>query len=279
MKATIQYIQKELNGLYPETEVKAFVRLILEHVCGLDYTAQVLMREGGLNASYKRSISEIVNRLKQFEPIQYILGETEFFGLKLKVNPAVLIPRPETEELLHWISETTLHPGSSVVDIGTGSGCIALGMKKLFPELRVSAIDYSKKILETAQKNAIINNLEVNFFQADILKWEDFKWEQYKLIVSNPPYVRESEKEAMFPNVLNYEPGKALFVSDSDSLVFYRRIAEFAQKYLEENGLLFFEINENLGKEMQYLLENLRFRKIVVKKDLFGKKRMLRCRK
>jgi release factor glutamine methyltransferase len=279
MKATIQYIQKELNGLYPETEVKAFTRLILEHVCGLDYTAQVLMRESELNSKCKRLISEIVTRLKDFEPIQYILGETEFFGLKLKVNPAVLIPRPETEELLHWISKTRLQPGSSVVDIGTGSGCIALALKKLFPESRVAAVDYSKETLETAKKNAIINNLEVDFIQSDILNWENFQWKSYNLIVSNPPYVRESEKEAMFPNVLKFEPGKALFVSDADPLLFYRRIAEFAQNYLEEDGWLFFEINENLGKETQRLLENAGFFAVEIKKDLFGKERMIRCRK
>jgi release factor glutamine methyltransferase len=278
MKATIQYIHKELNGIYPESEIKAFTRLILEQVCGLDYTAQVLMRESEPDARCKEFIAEIVGRLKQFEPIQYIFGETEFFELKLKVNPAVLIPRPETEELLHWISETTVQPGSSVIDLGTGSGCIALGLKKLFPESRVAAVDYSTKTLETAGENATLNNLKVNFFQADILNWENYRWENYRLIVSNPPYVRESEKAAMFPNVLKHEPGKALFVSDSDPLLFYRRIAEFAQNFLEENGWLFFEINENLGKETRLLLESKGFRNVEIKKDLFGKERMLRCR-
>jgi release factor glutamine methyltransferase len=279
MKATIQYIQKELDGLYPETEVKAFTRLILEHVCGLDYTAQVLMRESELNSSCKGLILEIVNRLKQFEPIQYILGETEFFGLKLKVNPAVLIPRPETEELLRWISETNVQPDSSVIDIGTGSGCMALGLKKLFPGANVSAIDYSEETLDTARGNATLNNLNINFFQADILKWENYRWKKFNLIVSNPPYVRESEKAAMFSNVLKYEPEKALSVSDSDPLIFYRRIAEFAQNYLKKNGCLFFEINENLGKETQHLLENAGFFTVEIKKDLFGKERMIRCRK
>lgn len=279
MKATIQYIHKELNGLYPETEVKAFTRLILEHVCGLDYTAQILMRESELDAQSKRLISGIVKRLKKHEPIQYVLGETEFFGLKLHVNPAVLIPRPETEELVQWISETVLKRGFTAIDMGTGSGCIALALKKLFPESQVSAVDYSNKTLETARENAALNSLNVSFFLADILNWENYHWENYRLIVSNPPYVRESEKAAMFSNVLKYEPEKALFVSDSDPLLFYRRIAEFAQKYLEETGWLFFEINENLGKETQHLLENLGFREIVIKKDLFGKERMLSCRK
>jgi release factor glutamine methyltransferase len=172
-----------------------------------------------------------------------------------------------------------LQPGSSVVDIGTGSGCIALALKKLFPESLVSAVDYSKETLETAKKNATINNLEVDFIQGDILNWENFQWKSFNLIVSNPPYVRELEKATMFPNVLKFEPEKALFVSDADPLLFYRRIAEFAQKYLEEDGWLFFEINENLGKETQRLLENAGFFAVEIKKDLFGKERMIRCRK
>jgi release factor glutamine methyltransferase len=172
-----------------------------------------------------------------------------------------------------------LKRGFTAIDMGTGSGCIALGLKKLFPESQVSAVDYSNKTLETARENAALNSLNVSFFLADILNWENYHWENYRLIVSNPPYVRESEKAAMFSNVLKYEPEKALFVSDSDPLLFYRRIAEFARKYLEEEGWLFFEINENLGKETQRLLENAGFFAVEIKKDLFGKERMIRCRK
>ena len=279
MKATIQYIKKELNGLYPETEIKAFTRIILEHVCGLDYTARILMRENTIDPRCNGLITEIVDRLKKYEPIQYILGETEFFGLKLKVNQAVLIPRPETEELVQWIAETEIPADSRILDVGTGSGCIALAVKKQFPDATVSAVDISVHALETARKNGEINNLNVNFFQADILTWENSGWEIYDLIVSNPPYVRESEKEAMFPNVLKYEPESALFVSDSDPLLFYRRIAEFAQKLLNETGWLFFEINEKSGMQTAQLLEKKGFRAIEIKKDLFGKERMIRCRK
>ncbi len=279
MKATIQYIKKELTGLYPETEIKAFTRVILEHVCGLDYTAQILMREDRIDSRYNEMITKIVTRLKKYEPIQYIFEETEFFGLKLHVNHSVLIPRPETEELLHWIIETKISDASRLIDIGTGSGCIALSLKKQFPEATVTAVDISIDAIEIARRNASKNNLEVSFLHADILKWEKYNWKNYDLIVSNPPYVRESEKAAMFSNVLKFEPGGALFVPDSDPLLFYRKIASFAQQYLNTNGWLFFEINEKLGRETEQILEKTGFRAIEIKNDLFGKERMLRCRK
>lgn len=279
MEATIQYIEKELTGLYPKTEVKAFVRLILEQVCSLSYTDQILLREQKLDKRHKKSVSEVVKRLKNFEPIQYILGETEFFGLKLLVNPAVLIPRPETEELIYWILENEWPPRPAVIDIGTGSGCIALALKKSFTEADVLAVDFSQKALQVASENSKKNSLELDFFQADLLQWQDFEWGNYNLIVSNPPYVRESEKAAMFPNVLKHEPEEALFVSDKNPLVFYRRITEFAQNHLSENGWLYFEINENFGKEMMQLLSNKGFREIEIKKDLFGKDRMIRGQK
>jgi release factor glutamine methyltransferase len=279
MKTTIQYIEKELAGLYPKTEVKALVRLILEHVCGLDFTAQVTMRDYTIEPHFRELISAVVARLKDYEPIQYIIGETEFFGLKLKVTPAVLIPRPETEELVHWIAALSFPVAPGILDIGSGSGCIALSLKKQFGEARVSALDCSVPALENAKENAILNGLDVHFFHADILKWEEYNWGQYDLMVSNPPYVSVSEKEVMLPNVLKYEPGEALFVSDSDPLLFYHRIAGFAQHHLNENGWLFFEINEKFGQEITQLLKKTAFREIKIKKDLFGKVRMVRCRK
>ncbi|SHF52787.1 release factor glutamine methyltransferase [Mariniphaga anaerophila] len=279
MKATIQYIGEELGGLYPQTEVKAFTRLILEHVCGLDYTAQILMRDHVISAIQSKQISEIVTRLKNFEPIQYVFGETEFFGMKLSVNPSVLIPRPETEELLHWISEMEFSKEPCFLDVGTGSGCIALGLKKQFPYSNVMAIDYSDEALETARENAVLNGLDVSFSRADILKWEERSWQNFDLIVSNPPYVRESEKKEMFANVLKFEPESALFVPDSNPLLFYLRIAEFAQKFLTKNGWLYFEINEMFGEQTAQVVKKCGFEAIEIKKDLFGKDRMLRCRK
>ncbi len=279
MKATIQYIEKELSGLYPENEIKSFARLILEHLCGIDYTTMILKSDEILEPRFSKPVKEIVRRLKRQEPIQYILGETEFLDLNLKITPSVLIPRPETEELVQWIGESDISGSLCMLDIGTGSGCIALALKKQFPEALVSALDYSAETLETARSNAEANNLQITFFQADILKWEEYAWGNFDLIVSNPPYVKESEKRAMLPNVLRYEPKGALFVSDADPLLFYRCIADFAKNYLNENGWLFFEINENAGKETVQLLEKSGFREIVLKQDLFGKDRMVRCRK
>ena len=279
MEATIQYIEKELAGLYPKTEIKAFVRLILEHVFGLSYTDQVLQRRKKADEPLRKSVVEVVERLKAFEPIQYILGETEFFGMKLKVNPAVLIPRPETEELISWILEQRTEGNPTVLDVGTGSGCIALALKKSFKGAEVWAVDFSQQALQIARENGRKNSLDVNFFQADILSWENYEWRNFSLIVSNPPYVRESEKGVMSDNVLKYEPETALFVPDSDPLLFYRRIAEFAQRHLEENGWLYFEINEAFGNETHRLLENAGFCSVETKHDLSGKARMIRCRK
>jgi len=279
MEATIQHIEKELTGLYPKTEVRAFTRLLLEHVCGLSFTEQVLLRKQELHERHKKAVFDAVERLKNFEPVQYILGETEFFGLKLKVKPGVLIPRPETEELAHWITETALPEKPAVLDIGTGSGCIALALKKQFRQAQVSATDVSAEALEVARENAALNALDVHFFRSDMLQWEKLAWEKYDVVVSNPPYVRESEKAAMFVNVLKFEPKSALFVTDADPLLFYRKISLFAQTHLKKNGWLFFEINENLGEEMVQLLTKAGFCSIELKKDLFGKNRMIRCRR
>jgi release factor glutamine methyltransferase len=278
MEATIQFIEQELNHLYPKTEVRTFTRLIIEHVCGLNYTDQILLRKKQLDDSERAQIPGIIQRLKTYEPIQYVLGETEFWGLKLKVAPGVLIPRPETEELIQWITETGLPAEPVILDIGTGSGCIALALKKEILRAIVSAVDISENALEIARKNAVIHSLNVDFSMADILRWENRHWEMADLIVSNPPYIRESEKAAMLPNVLDYEPKEALFVPDSDPLLFYRKIAHFARKFLKKEGWLFFEINENLGPELAGMLKNEGFSAIKIKKDLFEKDRMLRCR-
>ncbi len=279
MRATIQYIEQELRDLYPKTEIRAFTRLMLEHVCGLNYTQQVLLNDQLLEDSFKITIGEMVKRLKDHEPIQYIMGEIEFAGLKLMVAPPVLIPRPETEELVQWIAETELPNAPALLDVGTGSGCIALALKYRIPDASVSALDFMEQAIEVAHQNAELNKLEVEFFKTDIMNWETKAWRKLDAIISNPPYVRESEKENMSANVLNYESEKALFVPDNDPLIFYRRITEFANRWLKENGWLFFEINESLGNEMIELVKGFGFKSVEIKKDLFGKDRMLRCRK
>jgi release factor glutamine methyltransferase len=279
MQRTIQHIKTELAAYYPETEIEGFIRIIFESVLSMTYTQFVLEKEKQIDEIDFKSIAKIVSALKTYRPIQYILGETEFYDLKIKVNPGVLIPRPETEELVHWVCKTGVQPGAKLVDIGTGSGCIALALKKELPKANVWAVDVSAKALETAKENARLNQLDLEFAEADILQWEKYEWPVYDIIVSNPPYVRESEKKLMNSNVLDYEPEGALFVSDDDPLVFYRRIAEFARANLMRGGYLFFEINEYLGTEMEDLLKGLGFSAIDLRQDINGKNRMIMCKK
>jgi release factor glutamine methyltransferase len=277
--ATIQYINSELTGLYPVSEIEGFTRIMFEAVCGWGFTEQIIKRHEKVSKADFEKMEGIVSRLKNFEPIQYILGETDFYGLKLIVNPAVLIPRPETEELVQWITKSKLPGESAILDIGTGSGCIALAIKSRLKNSDVFGIDISEKALDVARLNALKNNLDVGFFQSDILKWQEFEWKNYDIIVSNPPYITESEKGQMNSNVLDYEPENALFVSDRDPLVFYHSIAAFAKKYLAKSGILFFEINENLGSEINEMLVDLGFNDIEIRKDINGKNRMICCRK
>ena len=279
MRSTIQYIKNELAGLYHPTEISGFVRLILESVYNLSYTEQMVNQDRQLPQKEKNRLHEIVARLKNHEPIQYILGETWFCGLRLKVQPGVLVPRPETEELVSVILNSGLQSSSRVLDIGTGSGAIALSLKNECPDAKVEGIDVSETAVKVASENARINQLSVHFYLQDILNWKASNWPEYDLIVSNPPYVRESEKELMESNVLLYEPETALFVKDSDPLLFYRTIAAFAKVHLKKGGSLFFEINEYLGAEMKVLLEEFDFKQIELLKDINGRDRIMLCRK
>jgi len=277
MKATIQYIREELSGLYSVTEIRAFIRLIFEHVYNMDYHEIIVKYDTKPDNNYKERIHTIVRRLKNFEPIQYILGETQFIDLKLKIEPLVFIPRPETEELVQWITVSCKYKSPSILDIGTGSGCIALALSRHIEMSRVSAVDILQDVINLARYNAKKNNLNVNFFCADIFHREKYEWNCYDIIVSNPPYVMEKEKKDIALNVLKFEPHEALFVPDDDPLVFYRAIAEFASYFLCEGGWLYFEINEQLGNEIMLLLKHGGFGKIEIKKDINDKERMIRC--
>jgi release factor glutamine methyltransferase len=255
------------------------VRIVFENLLSFS-TADLLVKgDTALDSSQSAFVEESVKRLKKYEPVQYITGETDFLDLKLKVTPATLIPRPETEELVMWVAEHLNSSGMHVLDIGTGSGCIALGIKSRNPEVIAEAWDVSDEALKTAKENAETNNLDVKFEKVDILNFEpDEKYTgRYDVIVSNPPYVRESEKELMEKNVLDYEPHLALFVDDSDPLLFYRVIAVIAKKLLKKGGMIFFEINEAFGDETKKLLENYGYSSVEVKKDINGKDRMVKA--
>lgn len=269
-----QYALQELKDTYNPQEIQSICRIVFLDV--LQYTKiDIHIRKNEiLDESFVDKFFEIVRLLKIGHPLQYIIGETEFSGLKFGVNPSTLIPRPETEELV-LLARERLAAGKKVLDIGTGSGCIAIALSAACPEAEVTGIDISPEAVETARANAVRNRVKAEFLIRDILHFETEAWQQYDLIVSNPPYVRESEKQDMQRHVLDHEPHRALFVPDSDPLLFYRRIAEFGCRYLASGGFLYFEINEALGKETAALLENYNYRQIHVVKDLFDKDRFV----
>ena len=278
-----QFIQK-LSPIYDAGEAESFFYLILEAKKQLKRIDLALNPDLTFSNEEIQLWNSILEQLKEEIPVQYLLGKTSFYGLEFEVNENVLIPRPETEELVDWIIRSRKLSFDSaqddsgkikILDIGTGSGCIAISLAKNIPNAQVFAIDVSEKALATAQKNAEINGVEVAFLEKNILEIEDLG-QQFDIIVSNPPYVRELEKEEIKKNVLDNEPHLALFVDDNDALVFYRKIAELAQKNLSPNGQLFFEINQYLGKEMMELLEKMNFKNIELRKDIYGNDRMIR---
>ena len=273
-----QFIQ-ELLPIYDAGEAESFFYLILEEKRNLKRIDLALNPELTFSNDEIEVWNLILNQLKKEIPIQYLLGKTSFYGLEFEVNPNVLIPRPETEELVEWIIQSQKSKAESqkikILDIGTGSGCIAISLAKNLPNAHVFAIDVSEKALATAQKNTKINEVNVTFLLKNILETEDLE-QQFDIIVSNPPYVRELEKQEIKKNVLDNEPHLALFVDDNDAIIFYRKIAELAQKNLSPNGQLFFEINQYLGKEMIDLLEKMGFKNIELRKDIYGNDRMIR---
>ena len=280
-----QFIE-ELLPIYDAGEAESFFYLVLEEKQKLKRIDLALHPDLTFSDDEIQLWNSILEQLKLEIPVQYLLGKTSFYGLEFEVNENVLIPRPETEELVEWIIQSTkveagstkLEAGSpkvKILDIGTGSGCIAISLAKNIPNAQVFAIDVSEKALATAQKNAKINGVKVTFLLKNILKVDDLE-QDFDIIVSNPPYVRELEKVEIKKNVLNNEPHLALFVDDNDALVFYRKIAELAQKNLSPNRQLFFEINQYLGKEMIDLLHKMNFTDIELRQDIYGNDRMIR---
>ena len=276
---------KELDTIYGRDEVASFFFMLIDAYFNIPRYTLALEPDLLINSEERDKIFKALNRLKKEEPIQYILGDTEFYGLTFKVNKHTLIPRPETEELVDWVVKKyrskSLKESKSLtfLDIGTGSGCIAISLAKHIPNSKVYAIDVSKEALAMAKKNAKLNEVNITFIEASILDVNtlsnEFRALKFDLIISNPPYVRNLEKTKMKPNVLDNEPHLALFVENETPLIFYKAITQFAVNNLARNGALFFEINEYLGAEMIALLNANNFQLIELKKDLFGKDRML----
>lgn len=272
----INRIKSELSALYDKNEVESFVSLLLDKICGLNTTKRLISDKIYLSDEQNRRIDDALERLKRYEPIQYIIGYTDFYGLTLRTDRRALIPRPETEELVDWILQECSNVGNAL-DICTGSGCIAVCLAKYLKEAKVSALDISSEAIGLARENALNHQLDIVFYQKDIMA-TDSLWQRFDLIVANPPYVTMNEKVDMMPNVLNYEPSLALFVDDEDPLIFYRTIARFARKNLVDGGMLFFEINRKFGKETVDLLASMGFVDIVPKKDISGNDRFIKCK-
>lgn len=277
LKQYKEIFTKTLAPLYDAAEADRFFFIALEELLGwkrMDY-----LTRGDYNLTSEEHIAwqQVLDQLQGYRPIQYVFGKAYFYGLEFAVNESTLIPRPETEELVEWIiHEHGKRENISLLDIGTGSGCIPISLAKNLTLANVTAIDISEAALAVAKTNADSNAVTVNFIQLDVLGADKLP-STYDVIVSNPPYVRNMEKVEIQPNVLDYEPHLALFVDDNDPLVFYRKIALLALQYLNTGGKLYYEINQYLGAETVTLLQEMGFKNVVLRKDLFGNDRMICC--
>ena len=281
---TYQQLWHLLIKRYDEGEAKAIARTVFEVRFGLTLVDLCLGKDTQLSADDQAQIEEISKRLLTGEPVQYVLGQADFCGRTFMVNEHVLIPRPETEELVQWMPLPLHAPkgeGANILDIGTGSGCIAIALAAMYPEAKVTAWDISEKALEVARANAVRNKVNVLFQQIDILSKSSLPLMEsgFDLIVSNPPYICNKEREAMETNVLEHEPHQALFVPDDDPLLFYRAIARYGQTALKADGWLFFEMNPLYAEQFAEMLGTMRYSCIEIKNDQYGKQRMIRARR
>lgn len=278
-----EHLRMVLVAIYPEREASAIAREVFLRILGLAPDQRVLRAREVIPQKEQLFLHQAIQELQTGKPVQYVTGICEFLGLELKVEPGILIPRPETEELVVWIADElkSIAPERpiAVIDIGTGSGCMAISLATRLPTATVSACDISQQALRVARENAKLHQVEINFIACDILDEamakDHFRKHHYDCIVSNPPYVRHSEKRQMRPNVLNFEPEQALFVDDSDPLLFYRTIGLLARQSLKPGGMLFLEINEFLAEETKVLLESQGFLNTEIRSDLFDKPRFL----
>lgn len=277
-KIIFNQLVSEITPVYEENEAKSIIYLLLEHYLKISKTDILLDNP----VSQLFDFTEIIQRIKAQEPVQYVIGETEFYGRKFKVTPDTLIPRPETEELVQlaigsWQLAVGNQSSTTILDIGTGSGCIAISLACEIPDVQVYAYDISEKALKIARQNAKKNSVKVIFEEVNILESFPIYHSPFNIIVSNPPYVMNAEKAEMEKNVLEYEPHLALFVEDDNPLIFYKKIAEFAAKNLTDKGWCIVEINQALGLETAELFWNQGFHYVEVIKDMFGKDRMVKA--
>lgn len=274
-------LTKELKNVYDNDELRNIIELVIEHITIMPRAEQVKNKVPYLTCTQLENMDEITEKLKKNEPVQYVLGEAWFAGMKFKVNKNVLIPRPETEELVDWVvkeSQKLKVKNQNIIDIGTGSGCIPITLKKKLSEANVSAIDVCSEALFTATENAVELNADVDFLLLDFLDEE--KWKElgeYDIIISNPPYVKQSEINTMHERVKEFEPPLALFIPDNDAMLFYKKLSRFSIDHLKHGGSLFVEINEALGEQVVNLFRSAGLSKIELRKDMQGKDRMIKA--
>ena len=274
---TRKKIKQSLSGYYDDNEIRNFSDLLFFHL--LNYSKIELRMKGNevISQQDEKILEEMLTRLKTFEPVQYILGKTVFFDLSFLVSPHVLIPRPETEELVDWVLKDYAGKKVQILDIGTGSGCIAVTLAKNLPLAKISGCDNDERAIEISLKNSGLNKTQVSFFLFDVLNPAINMEIRYHVLVSNPPYVRESEKALMHANVLNYEPHRALFVSDDDPLLFYKAIADLGRKIVLPNGAIYCEINENFPEETLRIFNDRNYKTAEMRRDINGKPRMIKA--
>lgn len=278
LKEVKNIFEQELSPVYPKEEINSFFYQLIEHFLGVDRFILVLEPQYVISKDQETLFFDALARLRKEQPLQHIIGKVYFMNLELSVDHTVLIPRPETEELVHWILSDTEHKQSrplEILDIGTGSGCIAIALAKNRPESRLSALDISGSALKVASNNAQQNKVQIHFLHKDIMALAPLQG-QWDIIVSNPPYVREQEKRSMRDNVKNYEPGEALFVPDETPLLYFERISDLALNHLRPGGALYFEINQYLAADTRMLLEERNFSEIELRKDMYGNERFLK---
>jgi len=270
------YVSQELDTIYLEPELSALTNIIIKTLLGVTKLHQIYLADQTVTPTQIQSCIRICRELKTGKPVQYILGETSFYECRLKVTSATLIPRPETEELVDYVIKENKGFTGNIIDFGTGSGCIAIALARNLPGAKIFGIDISEEALEIAKENALVNNANVLFYKSDILNPGIGALPKAEIIISNPPYVRESEKKLMNRNVIDFEPHTALFVSDNDPLVFYRAILSIAEKILFPGGRVWFEINEALGNSMVDLLTSFGYINIEVIKDINNRERIIK---
>lgn len=275
-RGLVRHISGRLAPLYGEREAAGIAMILAEHLCG--FSRREMIVEPEKEVTLPEGFEETMRQMENFRPVQYVVGRTEFYSREFRVGEGVLIPRPETEELVDWVISAVRGTPCRILDIGTGSGCIAVCLAAELPESSVSALDVSPLALDYARKNARLNGVSVDLVQGDILD-EALDVGAFDVIVSNPPYVPASDAKSMCRNVLDYEPHSALFVPDDDLLLFYRAAAHFARRSLSAGGSLFFEVYENAAVQTASMLKNEEFADVEVRSDLNGKPRMIRCRK